>query len=100
MGAATLKFCAYMAVTLAQIALGSFKIMATSTSNITTSPIDMSTAILIRVDQSGNGDYTKIQDAIDSVPPNNSELVFIWVKPGTYRLVLHIIFKTCMMTIL
>ncbi|KAK4491401.1 hypothetical protein RD792_002146 [Penstemon davidsonii] len=42
-------------------------------------------AILIRVDQSGLGDYTKIQDAIDSVPSNNSELVFIWIKPGTYR---------------
>lgn len=43
------------------------------------------TAILIRVDQSGNGDYTKIQDAIDAVPSNNSQLYFILVKPGTYR---------------
>ncbi|KAG6653294.1 hypothetical protein I3843_05G058500 [Carya illinoinensis] len=50
-----------------------------------TGPKDMSTAILIRVDQSGNGDFKKIQDAIDAVPSNNSELVFIWVKPGTYR---------------
>ncbi|WCJ33793.1 Pectin lyase-like superfamily protein [Euphorbia peplus] len=47
--------------------------------------VDLSNAILIRVDQSGKGDFTKIQDAIDSVPPNNSELIFIWVKPGTYR---------------
>ncbi|KAL2477145.1 putative pectinesterase 11 [Forsythia ovata] len=54
-------------------------------SSSTTGPSDMSTAILIRVDQSGKGDFTKIQDAIDSVPSNNSELVFIWVKPGTYR---------------
>ncbi|XP_065879464.1 putative pectinesterase 11 [Euphorbia lathyris] len=46
--------------------------------------VDLSNAILIRVDQSGKGDFTKIQDAIDSVPSNNSELVFIWVKPGTY----------------
>ncbi|CAA2989007.1 pectinesterase 11 [Olea europaea subsp. europaea] len=46
---------------------------------------DMSTAILIRIDQSGKGDFTKIQDAIDSVPLSNSELVFIRVKPGTYR---------------
>lgn len=52
-----------------------------------TGPKDMSTAILIRVDQSGNGDFKKIQDAIDAVPSNNSELVFIWVKPGTYRCV-------------
>ncbi|KAM7274851.1 hypothetical protein ACFE04_016717 [Oxalis oulophora] len=44
-----------------------------------------STAILIRVDQSGNGDYTKIQDAIDDVPSNNSQLYFISVKPGIYR---------------
>ncbi|KAK8642425.1 hypothetical protein V6N13_011768 [Hibiscus sabdariffa] len=43
-----------------------------------------STAVLISVDQSGNGDYTKIQDAIDAVPSNNKELVFISVKPGVY----------------
>ncbi|XP_052311792.1 putative pectinesterase 11 [Populus trichocarpa] len=40
----------------------------------------MSTAILIRVDRSGQGDFKKIQDAIDSVPSNNPELVFIWVS--------------------
>ncbi|KAE8728437.1 putative pectinesterase 53 [Hibiscus syriacus] len=44
-----------------------------------------STAILINVDQSGNGDYKKIQDAIDAVPSNNNELVFILVKPGVYN---------------
>lgn len=49
-------------------------------------PTDMSTASLIRVDQSGDADFKKIQDAIDSVPSDNSELVFIWIKPGTYRL--------------
>ncbi|EXB37139.1 Putative pectinesterase 11 [Morus notabilis] len=57
-------------------------------SNTTTAakdPTDMSTAILIRVDQTGKGDFGKIQDAIDSVPSNNSELVFISIKPGTYR---------------
>ncbi|KAL8143669.1 hypothetical protein V2J09_016701 [Rumex salicifolius] len=54
--------------------------MANSSSSMNTS-----TAVLIRVDQSGHGDYTKIQDAIDAVPDNNSEFVFIWVKPGTYR---------------
>ncbi|XP_022727201.1 putative pectinesterase 11 isoform X2 [Durio zibethinus] len=47
--------------------------------------IDMSTAILLRVDQAGNGDFRKIQDAVDAVPSNNSALYFIWVKPGTYR---------------
>ncbi|KAI6688262.1 hypothetical protein NL676_025090 [Syzygium grande] len=44
-----------------------------------------SVACLIRVDPSGEGDFTKIQDAIDAVPPNNSELVFIRVEPGMYR---------------
>ncbi|KGN61801.1 hypothetical protein Csa_006548 [Cucumis sativus] len=48
-------------------------------------PGDMTTARLIRVDGSGNGDFKKIQQAIDSVPSQNNELVFIWVKPGTYR---------------
>ncbi|KAG8643918.1 hypothetical protein MANES_11G086200v8 [Manihot esculenta] len=50
-----------------------------------TASIDLSTAVLIRVDQSGKGDFKKIQDAIDSVPPNNSQLVFISGKPGVYR---------------
>ncbi|KAK4387511.1 putative pectinesterase 11 [Sesamum angolense] len=46
---------------------------------------DSSTAILIEVDQSGNGDYRKIQDAIDAVPSNNSDHIFILVKPGVYE---------------
>ncbi|KAJ4962926.1 hypothetical protein NE237_022865 [Protea cynaroides] len=41
-------------------------------------------ALLVKVDQSGNGDFKKIQDAIDVVPSNNSNNVFIWIKPGTY----------------
>ncbi|XP_060194420.1 putative pectinesterase 11 [Lycium barbarum] len=44
----------------------------------------LSSAILIKVDQSGNGDFTKIQDAIDAVPSKNSQYVFILVKPGVY----------------
>lgn len=56
-------------------------------------PADMSTAILIRVDQSGGGDFKKIQDGIDAIPSNNSELFFIWVKPGTYRLILLTIYN-------
>ncbi|KAE8100258.1 hypothetical protein FH972_018173 [Carpinus fangiana] len=47
-------------------------------------PTQMTAALLIRVDQSGKGDYRKIQDAINAVPSNNSELVYIWVKPGIY----------------
>ncbi|KAM1387902.1 hypothetical protein ACFX2I_016089 [Malus domestica] len=39
----------------------------------------------ITVDKSGNGDYTKIQYAIDAVPSGNAQLVFIWVKPGVYH---------------
>ncbi|GMN37364.1 hypothetical protein TIFTF001_006754 [Ficus carica] len=37
-------------------------------------PTDMSTAVLIRVDQTGNGDFKKIQDTIDYVLLNNLEL--------------------------
>lgn len=44
-----------------------------------------STAVLITVDQSGKGDYKRIQDAIDAVPSNNVDLVFIRVKPGVYE---------------
>ncbi|CAK9312667.1 unnamed protein product [Citrullus colocynthis] len=43
------------------------------------------TAILITVDQSGKGNFTKIQEAIDAVPENNTEEVFIAVKAGIYR---------------
>ncbi|KAJ7966769.1 Pectinesterase [Quillaja saponaria] len=41
--------------------------------------------LIIRVDQSGNGDYRNIQDAIDAVPSNNKELVYIKVMPGIYK---------------
>ncbi|VFQ65731.1 unnamed protein product [Cuscuta campestris] len=47
--------------------------------------------VLIRVDQSGGGGggvhvhHRKIQDAIDSVPSNNSRRVLISVAPGVYR---------------
>ncbi|KAJ8441992.1 hypothetical protein Cgig2_020137 [Carnegiea gigantea] len=64
-------------------------LMASSSSSASSAkvaaPMDPTTAVLIRVDQSGKGDYRKIQDAVDAVPSNNSEYVFIWVKPGTYR---------------
>ncbi|XVF69403.1 hypothetical protein PTKIN_Ptkin11bG0079200 [Pterospermum kingtungense] len=42
-------------------------------------------AILITVDPSRKGDYRKIQDAIDAVPSNDNEVVFILVKPGIYK---------------
>ncbi|GMI83117.1 pectinesterase 11, A. THALIANA PECTINESTERASE 11 [Hibiscus trionum] len=42
-------------------------------------------ALLITVDRSGKGNYEKIQDAIDAVPSNNKEVVFILVKPGIYE---------------
>lgn len=46
---------------------------------------ELSNAILIKVDQSGNGDYKTIQEAIDAVPSKNTQHVFILVKPGVYR---------------
>ncbi|MFQ6665642.1 hypothetical protein Gotur_032311 [Gossypium turneri] len=42
-------------------------------------------ALLLRVDQLGKGDYEKIQDAIDAVPSDNREVVFILVEPGIYN---------------
>lgn len=41
--------------------------------------------LLIIVDPLGKGDYTKIQEAINAVPSNNKEVVFISVKPGVYK---------------
>jgi len=40
---------------------------------------------IIKVDKSGQGDYAKIQDAIDAVPSNNVDPVFIRVEPGVYK---------------
>ena len=54
-----------------------------------TIPKDISTAVLIRVEKYGRGDFRTIQEAIDSVPANNSELVFISVAPGIYRWVIN-----------
>lgn len=63
------------------ILFGSLGLILVSTS----SSLDASTAILVKVDQTGKGDFTKIQDAINFVPSDNTESVFIWVKPGIYR---------------
>ena len=40
---------------------------------------------LLTVDQSGKGDYRKIQDAIDAAPANNSAGTAIRILPGVYR---------------
>ncbi|KAI3815149.1 hypothetical protein L1987_14805 [Smallanthus sonchifolius] len=47
--------------------------------------VSTSEAVLITVDQSGKGDYRTIQEAVHSVASNNSELIYISIKPGTYR---------------
>ncbi|KAJ0489817.1 putative pectinesterase [Helianthus annuus] len=49
--------------------------------------VPSSDAVLIVVDQSGKGDYRTIQGAINAVASNNSELVYISIKPGIYRFV-------------
>ncbi|KAG6672412.1 hypothetical protein I3842_16G056200 [Carya illinoinensis] len=64
--------------------LVSWTFMASSISEADPDPTRMTSALLIRVDQSGKGDFQKIQDAINAVPSNNSELVYIWVKAGIY----------------
>ncbi|XP_039028255.1 probable pectinesterase 29 [Hibiscus syriacus] len=38
----------------------------------------------IVVDQSGHGNFTNIQNAIDSIPTNNEVWTLVHVKPGTY----------------
>ncbi|KAK6946262.1 Pectinesterase, catalytic [Dillenia turbinata] len=82
MGVQVMSSPHFLVVLLAQIVIFWTKktIMADSRT-----PSDMSTALLISVDQSGHGDYKKIQDAIDAVPPNHKELVYILVKPGIYK---------------
>ncbi|KVH93217.1 Pectinesterase, catalytic [Cynara cardunculus var. scolymus] len=62
---------------LLDVCSASFSMAVTSSSTTDT--------VLIVVDQSGQGDYKTIQDAINAVASNNSELIYIWIKPGTYR---------------
>lgn len=44
----------------------------------------------IVVDQFGLGDYTTVQEAVDSVPDNNMERIVILITPGVYREKVHI----------
>ncbi|KAE9619684.1 putative pectinesterase [Lupinus albus] len=50
----------------------------------------------IIVDQSGKGDFTLIQDAIDSIKENNDQWVKVYIKAGTYREKVQIsMYKPC-----
>ncbi|GAB4853887.1 hypothetical protein Ancab_018095 [Ancistrocladus abbreviatus] len=69
---------------LAIVICSMFLAATTSPAMAATSAMHTSTAVLTCVDLSGREDFKKIQDAIDSVP-SNSELVFIWIKPGIYK---------------
>lgn len=40
---------------------------------------------LIVVAKDGTGDFTKVQDAIDAVPENNSERRYIYIRNGVYE---------------
>ncbi|CAD5170187.1 unnamed protein product [Musa acuminata subsp. malaccensis] len=40
---------------------------------------------VIIVDQSGQGNFTTLQSAIDSLPDGNSQWIQIYIKQGTYR---------------
>ncbi|KAF8019353.1 hypothetical protein BT93_G0123 [Corymbia citriodora subsp. variegata] len=42
-------------------------------------------SVTIVVDQSGHGQFTKVQQAIDSIPAKNSVWTHILVKPGIYK---------------
>ncbi|XP_039115871.1 LOW QUALITY PROTEIN: putative pectinesterase 11 [Dioscorea cayenensis subsp. rotundata] len=47
---------------------------------------DLINIVLITVDQSGKGDFQRIQDAIDAVPSQNSEQIFVYFNsPGIYK---------------
>ncbi|KAH1211357.1 Pectinesterase QRT1 [Glycine max] len=45
---------------------------------------------IIVVDQSGKGDSTTVQGAVDMVPQNNTERVKIYIYPGIYRERVHV----------
>ena len=85
MGSVTMKnYSQNVSILVVATTIVFVSIMATGSSTATI-PKDFSTAVLIRVEKYGRGDFRTIQGAIDSVPDNNSELVFISVAPGIYR---------------
>ncbi|KAK4775809.1 hypothetical protein SAY87_023770 [Trapa incisa] len=44
----------------------------------------------IKVDINGNGDFTSVQAAIDSVPKGNNEWIIVHIRKGVYREKVHI----------
>src|SRR3989442_10454930 len=52
-------------------------------SPLLTQKIGTNTTIL--VDQEGDGEFTTIQEAINSVPVNNNKWIIIHVRKGVYR---------------
>ena len=53
-------------------------------------PVTATECARIVVAQDGSGDFTTIQEAINSVPPHNAHTVTIVIKKGTYREKLYI----------
>lgn len=45
--------------------------------------VDVASVIVVAMEKD-MGDFTKVQDAIDAVPDNNTNLILIRVKPGIY----------------
>jgi len=45
----------------------------------------------IKVDINGKGDFKSVQDAIDSIPEDNSKWVIVHVRKGLYRCNLYIL---------
>ncbi|CAN4093875.1 unnamed protein product [Withania somnifera] len=80
-----MAFRGYINVMLVVVMLATSYLVIFSEAASSSSSSQLSNAILIKVDQSGKGDYKRIQDAIDAVPSKNSQRVFILVKPGVYR---------------
>src|ERR1700723_3653486 len=38
----------------------------------------------------GTGDFKTVQEAIDSIPPDNAAVKIVFIKPGTYHEKIHI----------
>ncbi|CAN0838839.1 Probable pectinesterase 67 [Linum grandiflorum] len=82
-----------MAMALVSILFSSQQAEAISANTVIDSPLltsKIGTNRTIKVDIDGEGDYTSIQEAIDSVPLYNSEWIIIHVRKGVYREKVHI----------
>ncbi|XP_015572328.2 probable pectinesterase 55 [Ricinus communis] len=88
---ASLLYCSYKKKKMANLHSFLFALVllllpfSSSSTALNCQPNQSKFARTITVDQSGNGDFTSVQSAIDSIPEMNTQWIHIQISPGKYR---------------